>query len=81
MDTPSFKEDHISQIPALQILVNLGYTNLSPAETYRQRSGKNFIVLLKDVLWKMLKEINRIQVSATKTSIFQLYDGSTLGAE
>ncbi len=25
MDTPSFKEDHISQIPALQILVNLGY--------------------------------------------------------
>lgn len=24
MDTPSFKEDRISQIPALQILVNLG---------------------------------------------------------
>jgi hypothetical protein len=28
MDTPSFKEDHISQIPALQMLVNLGYTYL-----------------------------------------------------
>ena len=25
MDTPSFKEDHISQIPALQMLVNLGF--------------------------------------------------------
>jgi hypothetical protein len=28
MDTPSFKEDHISQIPALQMLVNLGFMNL-----------------------------------------------------
>ena len=26
MEIPSFKEDHISQIPALQMLVNLGYT-------------------------------------------------------
>ena len=25
MDTPSFKEDHISQIPALQMIVNLGH--------------------------------------------------------
>ena len=25
MDTPSFKEDHISQIPALQMLVNSGF--------------------------------------------------------
>ena len=32
METPSFKEDHISQIPALQMLMNLGYTYLSPAE-------------------------------------------------
>ncbi len=28
MDTPSFKEDHISQIPALHILVNLGCMNV-----------------------------------------------------
>jgi hypothetical protein len=27
-ETPSFKEDHISQIPALQMLVNLGCINL-----------------------------------------------------
>ena len=25
MDTPSFKEDHISQIPELQMIVNLGH--------------------------------------------------------
>lgn len=70
MDTPSFKEDHISQIPALQMLVNLGYTYLSPAEAERLRGGKRSNVLLEDVLRKQLKEINSIKVSATKTSIF-----------
>ncbi|MCA6381215.1 MAG: type I restriction endonuclease subunit R [Cytophagales bacterium] len=70
METPSFKEDHISQIPALQMLVNLGYTYLSPAEADRQRGGKTSNVLLEDVLRKQLKEINSIRVSATKTSIF-----------
>ncbi len=70
METPSFKEDHISQIPALQMLVNLGYTYLSPAEAYKQRGGKTTNVLLEDVLRKQLKEINSIRVSATKTSIF-----------
>lgn len=70
MNTPSFKEDHISQIPALQMLVNLGYTYVSPAEADRQRGGKTTNVLLEDVLRKQLKEINSIRVSATKTSIF-----------
>lgn len=70
MDTPSFKEDHISQIPALQMLVNLGYTYISPAEAERQRGGKTYNVLLEDVLRKQLKEINSIKVSATKTGIF-----------
>ena len=70
METPSFKEDHISQIPALQMLVNLDYTYLSPADVDRQRGGKTSNVLLEDVLRKQLKEINSIRVSATKTSIF-----------
>jgi type I restriction enzyme R subunit len=70
MDTPSFKEDHISQIPALQMLINLGYAYLSPAEADRLRGGKTTNVLLEDVLRKQLKEINSIRVSATKTSIF-----------
>lgn len=70
MDTPSFREDHISQIPALQMLQKLGYTYLSPAEVDRLRGGKTSNVLLEDVLRKQLKEINSIRVSATKTSIF-----------
>ncbi len=36
MNTPSFKEDHISQIPALQMLVKLGYRYLSTAEAERK---------------------------------------------
>ncbi len=70
MNTPSFKEDHISQIPAIQMLVNLGYTYLSPAEADRQRGGKTTNVLLEDILRKRLKKINSIRVSATKTGIF-----------
>lgn len=70
MNTPSFKEDHISQIPALQMLQKLGYTYLSPAEAERLRGGKTSNVLLEDVLRKQLKEINSIRVSATKTGIF-----------
>lgn len=70
MDTPSFKEDHISQIPALQMLVKLGYTYLSPAEAERLRGGKRTNVLLEDILRKQLKEINSIKVSASKTGLF-----------
>ena len=70
METPSFKEDHISQIPALQMLVKLGYTYLNPAEAERLRGGKSTNVILEDVLKKQLKEINSIKVSAHKTSLF-----------
>lgn len=70
MNTPSFKEDHISQIPALQMLVNLGYAYLSPAEAERLRGGKTTNVLLEEVLRKQLQEINSIRVSSAKTGIF-----------
>ena len=70
MNTPSFKEDHISQIPALQLLQNMGYKYLTPEEAMQLRGNKTTNVLLEDVLRKQLKEINSIQVSASKTSIF-----------
>jgi type I restriction enzyme R subunit len=69
MDTPSFKEDHISQIPALQLLQKLGYTYLSPEEADRMRGGKSTNVLLEDILRKQLKEINaEKRLSSTKTT-------------
>jgi len=61
MTTPSFKEDHISQIPALHFLQNLGYTYLSPEEALQERSGKTSAVLLEGVLEKQLRKLNRIQ--------------------
>jgi len=69
MNTPSFKEDHISQIPALQLLQKLGYTYLSPAEAEKFRAGKTSNVLLDDILRKQLKEINsEKRISSTKTT-------------
>lgn len=70
MNAPSFLEDHISQIPALQLLQKLGYTYLSQEEALHLRGQKNSNPLLDDVLRKQLKEINSIQVSSTKTAIF-----------
>jgi len=71
MNNISFKEDHISQIPALQFLQKLGYTYLSQEEALELRGGKITNVLLESVLRKQLQEINsEIQVSGTKTSFF-----------
>ena len=69
MNTPSFKEDHISQIPALQLLQKLGYKYLSPAEAEKLRGGKTSNVLLEDILRQQLKEINsEKRISSTKTT-------------
>lgn len=70
MNIPSFKEDHISQIPALQLLIKLGYTYLSQEEALQLRGDKTSNVLLEDVLRKQLREINSIKISSTKTAIF-----------
>ncbi|TRZ50874.1 MAG: type I restriction endonuclease subunit R [Dehalococcoidia bacterium] len=60
MNIPSFKEDHISQIPALQLLCNLGYTYISPEQTLRERKDKTSNVILEGILDKQLREINKI---------------------
>ncbi len=70
METPSFKEDHISQIPALQLLQKLGYKYLSPDEALELRGNKTSNVILEKVLRNQLKEINSIKVSSSKTSLF-----------
>lgn len=66
----SFKEDHISQIPALQLLQKLGYIYLSPDEAYEFRGGKINQVLLEPILRKQLEAINSIQVSSARTAYF-----------
>lgn len=61
MNTPSFLEDHISQIPALQLLINMGYEYVAPSTAMEWRKGKTSQVLFEDVLKTKLKEINSIQ--------------------
>lgn len=61
MDTPSFKEEHISQIPALQFLMKLGYRYLTPEQALEARTGRSSNVLLEAVLKKQLQEINKIE--------------------
>lgn len=61
MELPSFKEDHISQIPALQMLMKLGYRYLTPEQALEARGNRSSNVLLETILKKQLKEINRIE--------------------
>ena len=61
MDSFRFNEKHLSQIPALQLLANLGFRYLTPAEGLAMRGGRLANVLLEDVLRDSLKRINRIQ--------------------
>ena len=66
----SFKEDHISQIPALMLLEKLGYTYLTPDEALALRGGNLANVLLEPVLRKQLAAINVVQVSSVRTTVF-----------
>ncbi|MBD3377605.1 HsdR family type I site-specific deoxyribonuclease [candidate division KSB1 bacterium] len=54
-------EKHLSQIPALQLLVNLGFEFLTPAEALLERQNRTSNVLLETILRNKLKAINRIQ--------------------
>ncbi len=60
-DLPSFLEDHISQIPALQLLQNLGWRYLTAGEALKLRGGKLSNVILESVLVDQLKKLNRIR--------------------
>ena len=77
MQTPSFIEDHISQIPALQLLQNLGYTYLTPEEVLKERQDKLSNVILEDILEQQLLKINNIQF---KGKIYPFSPASIRGA-
>ena len=53
-------EKYLSQIPALQLLINLGYKYLTPAEALKERFGKVNNILLENILREQLKKLNRI---------------------
>lgn len=55
-----FNEKYLSQIPAIQLLINLGYTYLPPGKILQERRNRLSNILLEDILCNQLKEINRI---------------------
>ena len=61
MPTFPFNEKYLSQLPALQQLINLGYQYLPPAQAMTERGGRASNVLLENILRDQLKKINRIR--------------------
>lgn len=55
-----FNEKYLSQIPALQLFMQMGYTYLSPSDMLSLRQGKRSNVLLEPILRTKLQELNRI---------------------
>ena len=56
-------EDLVSHIPAIHLLVNLGFKYLSPSETVNLRNGKRSKVVLESVLEEWLAKNNAIKGS------------------
>jgi len=55
-----FNEKYLSQIPALQVLLNLGFEYLPPKQALKERQGKAGNILLEGILRDQLKRINCI---------------------
>lgn len=63
----AFTEDNISQIPALRLLINLGYQYLSSHEALELREDRESNVLLTGILRERLMHINDIKIGSKKT--------------
>lgn len=66
----NFQEDYSSQIPALRMLINAGYTFLSKEETMELRYQRTGNVLLEPILKEQLAKINIVRVSSSQTEKF-----------
>jgi type I restriction enzyme R subunit len=64
--SPPASEDATSQIPALDLLQQLGWSYLSPGEVDRLRGGRRSEVLLKGVLREQLAKLNRFESRGRK---------------
>jgi type I restriction enzyme R subunit len=61
-----FNEDNTAQIPALKLLINLGYQYLTPSEALQLREDRESNVLLTSILREQLKKINTIKLALNK---------------
>ena len=60
MIATQYLEEISSQLPAIQLLINMGYQYLTPEETVVLRDGKRSKVVLEGILVQQLKKLNVI---------------------
>lgn len=77
METPSFKEDLISQLPALELLQALGYEYITPDEAVAARGGRLANVVLDQVLAEQLRKQNVIRFKGRE---YPFSEGNILAA-
>lgn len=61
MSILSYLEDRDSQVPALRLLQQMGYTYLPPEDVARQRGGSLSSVVLDEILTEQLRKLNHIE--------------------
>ncbi len=66
----SFKEDHISKIPAIKLLQNLGWNYLSREEVKQLRKDNNANVLLEPILQEQIQIVNSNNINGRKSEKF-----------
>lgn len=66
MSNFQINEKYLSQIPALQLLIGLGFEFLTPEEALHERQDRTSNVLLENILRNQLKEINRIRYKGSE---------------
>ena len=70
MNRISFKENDISQRPALELLAKMSYQYLSPEEAMALRDDKTSNVLLEEVLRQQLRKLNSIRIGSHSEARF-----------
>ena len=59
--TPDTREQLASQIPAVELLMKLGFRYLPPTEALQARGGRKSEVLLTPILREQLTKLNRVR--------------------
>ncbi len=77
---PSFLEERISQIPALQVLQNLGYEYIPPEEVFKLRGSRLSNVILDEVLEQQLRRINLIRYKGNEYPFSNVNISNAVGA-
>lgn len=66
LEKVNFDEARQSQLPFIELLLNMGYTYISAEESLRQRGGNTSNFILADIATEKLMEINGYEVGGTE---------------